>query len=414
MVSLSICTVTAAPPERLERWLLRALEVADELVVTVDAAAGPATVAVALELADRVTIAELDGIANPAYGWTAGQATGDWVLMLDDDEILAPGFAERARNLMADRRYSHYHLPVRWVARGPDGEPAWIRQFPWWPNRATRMFRNIGGLAWHGPEAHSAWRVHGEGRAPKGFDAAIYHLDLLVNDRAAREAKVENYRACGPGTPSCEEYYLYEDYLETIAFMPLPEQLLDATPSPAAAQRARERRARPGTRREPRRLSMAELRRHVSEGADRPPIWSAEYLAHATPGRLAANRGYAVPVTVKNTSSVAWRSLGQVDGRVLLSYRWFAPDGSIVIPQGDVSLLPQALPAGQWTTVDAGLWTPAEPGPHRLEWDMLCERVGWFSENGVTPLSVSVEITDVGRRPRAPHFPSAPSASAHP
>lgn len=109
-----------------------------------------------------------------------------------------------------------------------------------------------------------------------------------------------------------------------------------------------------------------------------------------------------------------WRSLGQVRGRVLLSYRWFAPDGTIVVPQGDIAILPQAVAPGDETTVLAGLWTPAEPGAYRLEWDMLCEWVAWFSVRGVPPLVHEVEVVDLGPRPTAPHFPAAEPPPARP
>ena len=184
---------------------------------------------------------------------------------------------------------------------------------------------------------------------------------------------------------------------------PLPPGAAELAPSPRARSRAAERRARPELP-EVESITYAELLTHCDERSADPPIWGAEYLAHDTPDQLGANRGSTATVTVRNTSLATWRSLGQVHGRVLLSYRWFTPDGQLVVPQGDISILPQAVPPGATTTVLAGLWTPPEPGAYRLEWDMLCERVAWFSVRGVPPLSHAVEIVDLGPRPRAPHF----------
>ncbi len=409
---LSVFTVTNASPDRLEPWILRALDVADELIVTLDARVDPASIALARELADVVAIAELPGIGSPAYSWTAAQATGDWVLMLDD-ELLAPGFADRLPELMADRRYSHYHLPMRWLVTHEGGGHRWIRQFSWWPNRATRLFRNVDGLARHSAEAHGSWEVFGEGRALEGPDFAIYHLDLALRDRAAREAKVAaRYRRDGPEVATCEEYYVYEDYLATIELAHVPPGVIGAPPTERASGRAAERRRTAGQRPAPVDVTAGDLFAHIAERSADPPIWGAQYLGHDTPARLAANRGHTTSVTVRNTSAATWRSLGQVVGRVLLSYRWFTEEGQVVIPQGDISLLPHALHPGEQATVTAGLWTPPEPGTYRLEWDMLCERIAWFSVRGVEPLRVTVEVVDDGPRPQAPHFPPGQPAAA--
>lgn len=243
-VRLSVCTVTGAGPEHLGPWLTALLDVADELVVTLDRRAPAQSVELARRLADHVARAELRGTANPAYGWTATRATGDWVLVLDDDERLASGFRDRLPALMADQRFSHYHLPMRWVVRA-DGELRWVRQFPWWPNRATRLFRNVGGLARHAPAAHSSWEVFGEGSALEDEDVVVYHLDLALRDRAAREAKVAaHYRRDEPGAASCEEYYLYEDYRETLELEPVPRTVADPVPTERARARAAARAAR--------------------------------------------------------------------------------------------------------------------------------------------------------------------------
>jgi len=219
-------------------------------------------------------------------------------------------------------------------------------------------------------------------------------------DRAGREGKVRrHYRRAQPGAPSCEEYYLYEEYLETASLQPLPENVLDRPPTGRALDRAAHMRARASLRPAPLRASHGDLEAHVAERSDDPPIWSAEYLSHDTPATLGANRGYRRDVRVRNTSAATWRSLGGIVGRVALSYRWFGKDGSIVIPQGDVSLLPRAVVPGGEADVVAGLWTPREPGRYFLDWDMLCERVAWFSVRGVAPLRVAVEIVAAGPRP---------------
>jgi hypothetical protein len=400
--------VVSAPPARLEAWLREVRSFANEIVLSVDASADAATVAVARAHADHVSLVDLDGVPNPAYGWTAEHATGDWILALDDDEVLGSELKLALPSLLAER-VTHYHLPVRWVVRGSGGGLAWIRQFPWYPNHATRLFRNLRGGFRHPPQLHAVWEVTGEGRALSPACGAIYHLDLAMRDREGREAKRERYhRNAAPGVPTCEEYYLYEDYGTDLELVPVdPSERAVATVlegvQPTASSLGHAGAPLPVT-------GAAELYAYAADRSPEPPVWSAEYLEHDTPDELGTNRGHAVTLRVRNTSEGTWRSVGSVVGRVVLSYRWRRLDGSLVIPQGDISLLPAALRPGEVAELVAGLWTPTEPGRYLLEWEALCERVAWFSERGVPPLVHEVRVVDRGERPRAPHFPAPPEA----
>src|SRR4051794_13148966 len=372
---------------------------ADEIVVTVDSQSPDDAVETARDLADTVAVADLDGLAENARGWTAERARGDWVLALDDDEVMAPGFAERLPELLSTR-WSHFHLPVRWVVPDPEGGLRWLRQFPWYPNQATRLFRNVSGTFRHPARLHTVWEIAGDGCSLYDEDVAIYHLNLAESPREEREQKLDGrYRPLAArGLPTCEEYYLYEDYDDTLEYGDVP-------PEVAVAMTAGERPPAPRFRPEVDRVTAAELAAYRASHEPDPPIWSAEYVGHTTPSRLYTNRGCAVEVSVRNTSAATWGSSGQVDGGVVLSYRWRDSEGELVIPQGDVSLLPRPCAPGEAITFTAGLWTPPEPGRYVLEWQMLCEWVAWFSDRGVAPLKVDVEVEELGPRPAAPHFP---------
>jgi hypothetical protein len=408
---LSVCSVVSAAPARFEPWLRHVREFADEVVLSVDSAADPGTLALARHYGDDVAVVELDGLPNLAYGWTAERATGDWILMLDDDELLTRALVERLSSMLAEN-VTHYHLPVRWIVPAPDGGLAWIREFPWYPNHATRLFRNLAGCFRHPQQLHGVWEIAGEGRAlAAAGDEAIYHLNLAQLDRRERERKIDRHyrRLADAGVPTCEEYYLYEDYGDDLELVPAGEDL------PLAEMLART----PPGRRKPLPgsvpfVSAEALRAHGADRAPDPPIWSASYLTHDTPAKLGTNRGTTVTLRVRNTSEAAWRSRGDVVGRVVISYRWRNPDGSFAITQGDVTLLPAAVPPGEEAEVVAGLWTPSEPGRYTLEWEALCERVAWFSDRGVPPVAHEVEVVDRGVRPRAPHFVPAPPPETEP
>jgi hypothetical protein len=395
----------SAPPERLDPWLRHVRSFADEVVLSVDAAAGPEVLEVARRYADDVAVVELDGLPNRAYGWTAERTTGDWILALDDDELLTESLIGRLPGLL-EGNVTHYHVPVRWLVHRPPEGLAWIRQFPWYPNHATRLFRNLAGCFRHPPELHGVWQIAGEGRAlPADGDEAIYHLNLALLDRPERERKIAGRyrRLAAGGRPTCEEYYLYEDYGD-VELVPVTEEApLTLLPDRAGRPATRSRPITPAEATVPI-ASVETLRAHELDRAPEPPIWSAAYLSHDTPTVLGTNRGALATLRVRNTSEATWQSRGDVAGRVVISYRWRAADGSFAVAQGDVTLLPAAVPPGGEAEVVAGLWTPAEPGPYRLEWDMLCERVSWFSDRGVPPLVHEVDVRDLGVRPRASHF----------
>src|SRR5689334_12533192 len=202
---------------------------ADELVVTVDSRAPDVVVDAARALSDSVALADLDRLAENARGWTAARARGDWILALADDELMAPGFADRLPDLLSSR-WSHFHLPVRWVVNGSDGEPHWLRQFPWHPNQATRLFRNVSGTFRQPARLHSVWEVAGDGCSLYDEDVAIYHLHLAQTSREERERKMAmRYRPMAAGgLPTCEEYYLYEDYDHTLDHAPVPVEIAAA------------------------------------------------------------------------------------------------------------------------------------------------------------------------------------------
>ena len=402
---LSVVTMTKDSGGHLGWWLERVRRYADEIVVAVDRSSTDDTYDVAREGADQVHVLELAGYSEPSKDWLVKQATGDWVLMLDDDEALPHDADQLLPPLLHDRRYTHYVLPVRWVVRGPDGGLSWLRQHPWYGPRWVRLARNLGGLIRVLPLMHAIPEVAGEGCAlPPDGPLALYHLDLLWRDRAAREAKAARYRAvAGRDRPTGEEHYLHEDYAATLDHAPLPpgEQF------PVEPSRGRSGSAGGGVPPDVPVVTLATLEQHARDIGDDAPIWSVDWVGHETPPRLLANRGYSVRVCVRNASDATWRSPGTRQGRVVLSHRWESAGWGVEVPQGDVTLLERALAPGEEAELVAGVWTPRHPGRYTLVWDMLREGVAWFSARGAAALRVPVEIADVGPRPSAPRFVGA-------
>ena len=393
---LSLCGTVKDSAERLEHWLLRALEFADEVVLLVDDTSTDETIEIARAYGDTVHVYEHAPYIEWAMDWCLRRATGDWLLWLDDDELLPAGFRDAIEPVMADSRLTHGYLPSRAVVRAGDGYEM-LRQFPWYPDWRLRLIRNIGSIFRHTGRLHSPIEVHGDG-VTLGADAtAIYHFDLALRDRTEREAKVERYR--GHGAPSCEEYYLYEDYLDARSLVPLDVSAVVREPTPAASAEGTRRRQRPsrpvGTK-----LTLDAMLGHLAGVAPGAELFVAEYLGHSFPASIGANQGQTGEVTVRNASRVPWRSSGAEPGWVSLRYHWRHPEHGLVLREGDFSLLPGAVAPGATVTVPVGVWTPYDAGRYTLEMDLRAEGLGWFSEHGVAPLTVPVEIRgSTGVRP---------------
>ncbi|HWG74417.1 MAG TPA: glycosyltransferase [Acidimicrobiales bacterium] len=400
---LSVCGKTANSGDRLEHWITRAREYADEIVLLVDEVSADDTLDVALANADRVVAFEHSTNNEAALDFGLRQATGDWVLWLDDDEFLAKGFGQALPALLGNSRVTHYYLPYRWLLRDGDGRYGWVKTFPWYPNPRLRLIRNVTSLYWHRGRPHSPYEVLGDGDVLEGDDVTIYHLDFLLRDRVARERKVAAYRQ--RVGPSCEEYYLWEDYASTLAVEPVDISEIVRPPSPEARRRAAERSSR-GSLRPPERVSAEALRRSVACHWPNADIYHATYGEHTTPPQVLANRGYTVEITLANLASLPWRNSGTGPGRVVLGYHWVHPDHGVLVRDGDTTLLPVVVPPGGKVTVAAGLWTPYDPGPYTLQWDLRAEGVNWFSERGVPPLEVSVTVSEHDRL-MARHRPAA-------
>jgi len=77
------------------------------------------------------------GIADPARRFAVGKATGDWVFILDADEMIPPSLAAHLRELTAgDPPIDVVLVPRANVILG-----RWIRHGNNWPSRHARFFR---------------------------------------------------------------------------------------------------------------------------------------------------------------------------------------------------------------------------------------------------------------------------------
>jgi hypothetical protein len=143
-------------------------------------------------VADRLLRYEFVDSSLQALPWIVGQCTGEWILQIDGDEVMSPSLIEQLPELTTARDVFQYWLPCRWLY--PDAE-RYLAQPPWHFS-TTRLVRNDPSMLWHGGLSHGRFTplfpsVH--------LNEGFYHLSLLVNDVAYREAKVAHYLSIASG-----------------------------------------------------------------------------------------------------------------------------------------------------------------------------------------------------------------------
>jgi len=207
---LSVCLVTQDQAHLLPRLLGNIAPVADEIVAvdggskdgTEDVLRSHPKVRYERRRFDTITRQKNHAIAL---------ARGEWVLIVDSDELLSDSLRAALPELVRSCRKRWFKFPRYWLATG--APPRYVRADGLYPDHQLRLFRNAP-IFRYTDERPVHHRFPREGRGPgvklRGT-AHIFHLDFLLNDRARREAKVARYDALDPAARETNHLYLWED-----------------------------------------------------------------------------------------------------------------------------------------------------------------------------------------------------------
>lgn len=218
MARLTLCLIARDEEEMLPGCLASVAGVADEVVV-VDTGSTDRTMEIARAAGATVLVRPWDDDFSAPRNLGIEHARGDWILILDADERLAPGArkvlhrAMRRRDL--DVGFLRLHnaarldAPPAAVLRGSDrlGEPA----------RLPRLLRNAGGLRYTGVvhETVRDWMM-ARGNHSHPVDADIIHLGGIEAVRNARNKPARNLQllrkrvAAEPDDPTAHGYLALE------------------------------------------------------------------------------------------------------------------------------------------------------------------------------------------------------------
>lgn len=360
-MTLSVYCLTDDPGARVAAIMRQLRPIAEEIVIAVDSRRDPRYLGRYAEVADRVLRYEFVDSSLQAVPWIVRECSGDWLLYIDGDEVLCPALVERLPELMDNPEVFQYRLPCRWLF--PDADH-YLAQPPWHFN-GVRLVRNDPARLWHGGVSHTPF----DHLFPSvDLDEGFYHLSLLVNELAYREAKIAHYLSI----ESSHSRRVLED--DITAFY-APERDRRFLPTPVAVpQRDR--------------AAIAEvLAAHGEEWrtppAERIPLadwgeieraWPRRALSeHAYMGKIEAFESGEIqcrqqrPFTVRvsNDGDERWPGMNR-EPMIAVSHRWSIKDGS-PSDEWTETLLPASLAAGDSALIPIPIEAPHKPGRHALE-----------------------------------------------
>lgn len=173
-MSISVVVNTYNEERNITRCLKSIDPYVDEIVV-VDMHSQDQTVSLAQKFTDKIWQHEYVGYVEPARNFAINKASGDWIFLIDADEVLPNTLGEQLRRLAADSRYAFYRLPRQNFIFGQK-----LTHSGWWPDYQIRFFK-YGAVTWN-DEIHSIPLTQGKGMdlaADKKNALIHYHYDSI-------------------------------------------------------------------------------------------------------------------------------------------------------------------------------------------------------------------------------------------
>jgi hypothetical protein len=370
-VTLSACVAGRSPAWiRFIFELMRPLS--DELVAAIDSRVPEEELGQLDGLADRLFRFDYADPPERVAAWLHAQCSGDWLLRLDDDEVPSRDFLDSVRELAQNRTYTHYWIQRRWLFPTPE---TYLDQYPWLPNNDLRLVRNDPRFFNFSGVMHITVEAEGPGA---WLETPIYHLDLLVNDRAARAAKAARYERLRPGLRIAgralnEAFYLPETRPDArLAQVPpadfaLIERMLSVPRSGTGSSSISVPLA---TREE---IDRFWKDRSWPESLERGRV---EVVSAVEP--LAAGERKLVDARVHNLGIETWPWGKLARPPIRVGYHWYSATGEVVDYAGTWTPLPADLAPGEACLVPLSVDAPSEPGDYLFQVELVHEGVRWF------------------------------------
>jgi len=154
MEKISVVINTWNEEKNIKRCL-SSVKWADEVIV-VDMSEDK-TAQIAKKLGAKVFSHKYTYYVEPARNFAISKVTGDWILILDADEVIPPSLVKTLQKLARNKKgLTYFRLPRKNLIFNK-----WIKHSRWWPDYNIRFFKK-GHVCWS-EKIHSVPLTSGEG-----------------------------------------------------------------------------------------------------------------------------------------------------------------------------------------------------------------------------------------------------------
>lgn len=170
MTKISVVVNTWNEEKNIGRCLESVKDFADEIVV-VDMESEDKTVEIAKKFGAKIFTHELTFYVEPARNFALSKASGNWVFVIDADEELPKGLAEKLIKIIQKGKVDYVEIPRKNIIFGK-----WIKNSRWWPDYNIRFFKR-GKVKWSS-KIHLPPEAKGLGeKLTAAEDSALVHYN---------------------------------------------------------------------------------------------------------------------------------------------------------------------------------------------------------------------------------------------
>ena len=185
-MKLSVCILTKNEEKNIERCLENVKDIADEIII-VDDFSSDRTIEICRKYTDKIFKRELKNDFSAQRNYAISKATGDWILMIDPDELVTQELKEKIKKLIENKEIDCYKIKFLKCIGGK-----YIKYGFGSPEFHLRLFKK--GKAAFKKAVHEIVEASGNVKSTDFFGIIHYGEELLPKEKIARQlfyAKLE-------------------------------------------------------------------------------------------------------------------------------------------------------------------------------------------------------------------------------